>query len=226
MFDLKGKSAIVTGGGKGLGKGIAFGLANAGADVAITSRKAASLSETADWLRTTGSRISEIEMDVTNEDSIAKGVEKAREELGTIDILVNNAGCNVRKPSLEMAWDDWDTVVNTNLKGQFFVSKAAAKHMISNGYGRIINIGSLTSFFGFKGIAPYCASRGGVIQLTKSLAAEWADYGVNVNCIAPGWFKTDQTKRLFKDEEWVEYALERIPKGRFGEAEDLSLIHI
>ncbi len=222
MFRLDNLTALVTGGGKGLGKSMAKALADAGADVAITSRKIESLRDTAAILRESGRRIVEAELNITDMDSISRCVEEVQKELGGIDILVNNAGCNVRKPSVDITPGDWDTVLHTNLKGTFFMAQAAARLMIKKGLGRIINIGSLTSFFGFKGIAPYCASRGGVMQLTKSLAAEWAEFGINVNCIAPGWLKTDQTGVLFGSEEWVAYTLEKIPKGRFGVGEDLA----
>jgi NAD(P)-dependent dehydrogenase (short-subunit alcohol dehydrogenase family) len=222
LFKLDGKKALVTGGGRGLGKAAAKALAEAGADVAITSRNKCSLSDTADFLRKTGRNIIEEELDITCHGSIAKCVADVIEEFGSIDILVNNAGCNVRKPSLDIGWEEWDKVLDTNLKGSFFMAQAVARHMVEKGGGRIINIGSLTSIFGFRGIAPYCASRGGILQLTKSLAAEWAEFGINVNCVVPGWFKTEQTGMLFEDEKWVEYALERIPKKRFGTGEDLS----
>jgi gluconate 5-dehydrogenase len=139
-----------------------------------------------------------------------------------IDILVNNAGCNIRKPSMEITWDDWDTVVDTNLKGTFFVSQAVAKYMIPCNYGRIINIGSLTSVFGYAGLAPYCASRGGTKQLTMSLADDWGPFGITVNCIAPGWFKTFQNQVLYENQEWVEYLVDRIPLKRPGRPQDLD----
>jgi NAD(P)-dependent dehydrogenase (short-subunit alcohol dehydrogenase family) len=135
---------------------------------------------------------------------------------------VNNAGCNIRKPAVEVSWDDWNTVVDTNLKGAFFTAQAAAAHMIPRRYGRIINIGSVTSVFGYAGIAPYCASRGGIKQLTMSLADEWGRYGITVNCLAPGWFKTEQTRALYESREWVEYLVDRIPLKRPGQPHDLD----
>ena len=121
-----------------------------------------------------------------------------------------------------LTWDDWDAVLDTNLKGAFFVSKHAAKHMIKQKYGRIINIGSVTCVFGYAGITPYCASRGGIMQLTRSLADDWGRYGINVNCLAPGWFKTQQNAVLYKNKEWVEYIIDRIPLKRPGKPDDLD----
>jgi NAD(P)-dependent dehydrogenase (short-subunit alcohol dehydrogenase family) len=161
-------------------------------------------------------------LDVLQYDSIQAMVEAAWSSYGQIDILVNNAGCNVRKPAVDVTWEDWDRVLNTNLRGTFFVAQAVARRMMPRRYGRIINIGSITTVMGYSGIAPYCASRGGVKQLTMSLAAEWADYGITVNCLAPGWFKTAQTAPLYADESWVAQLRERIPVGRPGMPHDLD----
>jgi NAD(P)-dependent dehydrogenase (short-subunit alcohol dehydrogenase family) len=142
---------------------------------------------------------------------------------GKVDILVNNAGCNVRKPAVEISWDDWNTVLDTNLRGTFFVSQAIAKYcMIPNASGRIINIGSVTCVAGYAGLGPYCASRGGVKQLTMSLADDWGPHGITVNCLAPGWFKTAQNQVLYENEEWVEYLCDRIPLKRPGQPNDLD----
>ncbi|MEX1330068.1 MAG: SDR family oxidoreductase, partial [Desulfobacterales bacterium] len=141
---------------------------------------------------------------------------------GQIEILVNNAGCNVRKPSVEVTWDDWNLVLDTNLRGTFFVAQAMARKMIPRRYGKIINIGSVTSVFGYAGLAPYCASRGGVKQLTMSLADDWGKFGITVNCLAPGWFKTAQTRVLYEDKTWVDYLVDRIPLKRPGAPRDLD----
>ena len=148
--------------------------------------------------------------------------EQALNSVAKIDILVNNAGCNVRKPAVDITWNDWNLVLDTNLRGSFFVAQAFAPHMIANGYGRIINIGSVTSVFGYGGIGPYCASRGGIKQLTMSLADEWGPHGVTVNCLAPGWFKTQQNAVLYENERWVEYLTDRIPLKRPGQPTDLE----
>jgi gluconate 5-dehydrogenase len=135
---------------------------------------------------------------------------------------VNNAGCNVRKPALEITWDDWNLVLDTNLRGSFFVAQAIARGMIAHRYGRIINIGSVTSVFGYAGLAPYGASRGGIRQLTMSLADDWGAHGVTVNCLAPGWFKTEQNQALYENQDWVDYLIERIPLKRTGRLDDLD----
>jgi gluconate 5-dehydrogenase len=150
-------------------------------------------------------------------------VDAALKAFGHIDILVNNAGCNVRKSSVDITPEDWDTVVSTILRGSFFVATAVARSaMLAQKKGRIINIGSGTSAFGFPGIVPYCASRGGITMLTKSLAAEWAPMGITVNAIAPGWFKTAQNAIMYEDPQWVAGVVERIPAGRSGLPNDMD----
>ena len=158
-----------------------------------------------------------VELDVRDHASIQQAVADALREFSRIDILVNNAGCNIRKPATEVTWDDWNEIVNTNLRGAFFVAQAAAWQMIPRRYGRIINIGSVTCVAGYAGLAPYGASRGGIKQMTMSLAHDWGQHGITVNCLAPGWFKTAQNRALYDDPGWVEYLSERIPLGRPGE---------
>ena len=135
-----------------------------------------------------------------------------------IDILVNNAGCNVRKPAFDVTWEDWNLILDTNLRGSFFVAQQIAQRMVPRGYGRIVNIGSVTSVFGYAGLAPYGASRGGIRQLTMSLADDWGKHGITVNCLAPGWFQTAQNKVLYENQEWVDYLVDRIPLKRPGDA--------
>jgi NAD(P)-dependent dehydrogenase (short-subunit alcohol dehydrogenase family) len=221
-FDLTGQKAIVTGAGRGLGHHMAVALAQAGADLALASRTIEDLERTANEIRALGTKALVVEVDVTRLEDIHRMVDCVLDDYGRIDILVNNAGCNVRKPSVEITEEDWGLVVGTNLKGAFFCAQAVGSQMIAQRKGKIINIGSGTSLFGFPEIVPYCASRGGIVQMTKALAAEWAPYCVNVNAIAPGWFETSQTEVLFRNEAWLKSILERIPWGRTGEPEDLA----
>lgn len=222
MFNLEGKNAFVSGASRGLGRQFANALAKAGANIVITSRTLESLETTKQEIEALGRKCIEIEMEVLKEASIVNAVKRAEAELGPISILVNNAGCNIRKPALEVTWKDWETVVDTNLKGAFFLAKEIAKGMTERGYGRIVNIGSVTSVAGYAGLGPYGASRGGIKQLTMSLAHDWGDKGVTVNCLAPGWFKTEQNAKLFENSDWVSYIEERIPLGRVGRPDDLD----
>jgi gluconate 5-dehydrogenase len=169
-----------------------------------------------------GRRAVPLELDVRDYGSIQRMVEAAVAAYGRIDILVNNAGCNVRRPALEVSWDDWNLVLDTNLRGTFFVAQAVARHMIPRRYGRIINIGSVTCVFGYAGLGPYTASRGGVKQLTMSLADDWGPHGITVNCLAPGWFRTEQNKVLYENQEWLAYLCDRIPLRRPGRPDDLD----
>ena len=169
-----------------------------------------------------GRRAVSLELDVRNLASIQTMAKSAERSFGHIDILVNNAGCNVRKPALEVTWDDWNLILETNLRGSFFAAQAVAPGMIARGYGRIINMGSVTSVAGYAGLGPYGASRGGTRQLTMSLADDWGRYGITVNCIAPGWFRTEQNKVMYENPDWVEYLCDRIPVKRPGRPDDLD----
>jgi NAD(P)-dependent dehydrogenase (short-subunit alcohol dehydrogenase family) len=222
MFDLTGKVAIVTGTSRGLGQYFGRALARAGADLVITSRRLDTLSDFKQEVEGLGRRALPLALDVRDYDSIQRMAEAAHEHYGKIDILVNNAGCNVRKPALDITWEDWNLVLDTNLRGTFFVAQAVARKMIPRGYGRIINVGSVTSVFGYAGITPYCASRGGVKQLTMSRADDWGPSGITVNCLAPGWFKTAQNAVLYENKEWVDYLRDRIPLKRPGQPTDLE----
>lgn len=222
LFDLTGKIALITGASRGLGEGFARVLAKAGADVAITSRDRSSLAQLADEIGSVGRRVASVALDVRSKESIQAAVAEAESQLGQIDILVNNAGCNVRKPALDVTWDDWNLVLDTNLRGPFFVAQAVARGMITRGYGRIINIGSVTSVAGYAGLGPYGASRGGIKQLTMSLADDWGAHGITVNCLAPGWFHTEQNTVMYEDSEWVKYLCDRIPLKRPGRPGDLD----
>jgi NAD(P)-dependent dehydrogenase (short-subunit alcohol dehydrogenase family) len=222
QFDLTGKVAVVTGASRGLGQYLGRALAKAGADLVITSRKLADLAQFKAEIEDLGRRVLPLALDLRNQESIRTVAPAAIDHFGKIDILVNNAGCNVRKPALDVTWDDWNLVLDTNLRGSFFVAQAFARGMVERGYGRIINIGSVTSVFGYADISPYCASRGGIKQLTMSLADEWGSHGVTVNCLAPGWFKTKQNAVLYENEKWVDYIKDRIPLKRPGQPNDLN----
>ncbi len=222
LFDLSGRVAIVTGTSRGLGQSLARALAHAGADMVLTSRSLTSLATFESEIKALGRRALSLELDVREHGSIQRMAAAAEDAFGHLDILVNNAGCNVRKPAIDVTWDDWNLILDTNLRGSFFVAQEVARRMIPRGYGRIINIGSVTSVAGYAGLGPYGASRGGIRQLTMSLADDWGQYGITVNCLAPGWFRTDQNKVMYEDKEWVEYLCDRIPLKRTGEPPDLD----
>jgi NAD(P)-dependent dehydrogenase (short-subunit alcohol dehydrogenase family) len=222
MFSLVGKVAIVTGVSRGLGQTFARALARAGADLVITSRDIDSLKPFQKEVETLGRFALPLMLDVRDPESIQAMMPAALAQYRQIDILVNNAGCNIRKPAVDVTWDDWNTILDTNLRGTFFVSQAAARHMISRKFGRIINIGSVTCVAGYAGLGPYGASRGGVKQLTMSLADDWGIHGITVNCLAPGWFKTAQNAVMYEDPDWVQYLCERIPLKRPGQPIDLE----
>jgi NAD(P)-dependent dehydrogenase (short-subunit alcohol dehydrogenase family) len=222
IFDLTGKVAIVTGASRGLGQYFARALATAGADLVLTSRKLETLHEFQREIELMGRRAVALSLDVRDPESIRRMAEDAAVHFGRIDILVNNAGCNVRKPALEVTWDDWNLILETNLRGPFFVSQAVAPHMIARKRGRIINIGSVTAVAGYAGLGPYGASRGGIKQLTMSLADDWGVHGITVNCLAPGWFKTAQNAVMYENQEWVQYLCDRIPLKRPGQPRDLD----
>ena len=223
FFDLSGRTAVVTGASRGLGQYFGKALARAGADLVITARDAAKCAELREEVESLGRRVVALSLDVRDGSSIESFADAVMDAVGRVDILVNNAGCNVRKPSVDVTWEDWNLILDTNLRGMFFVSQAlATRSMIPNRYGRIINIGSYTTVAGFAGLAPYGASRGGVRQMTMALADDWGAHGITVNCLSPGWFKTAQNKVLYEDAEWVEYLSDRIPLGRPGQPRDLD----
>lgn len=221
-FDLTGKVAIVTGASRGLGQTFARALARAGADLVITSRNLDALAPFQQEVESFGRRVVPLQLDVRSESSIRNMASEAAKAYPRLDILVNNAGCNVRKRAADVTWDDWNLILDTNLRGAFFVAQSVAAAMIPHGRGRIINIGSLTSVMGAAGLGPYGASRGGIRQLTMSLADDWGPHGITVNCLAPGWFKTDQNNVMYDDPEWVAALVDRIPVRRPGRPSDLE----
>ena len=219
--DLNGKIALVTGGGRGIGRTVAVALAKNGAKVIVTSRSIADLEETKRIISAMGGSCCTLPSDVSKVDEIYSLVEKAYETWGQLDILVNSAGINIPKPSLEVTEDDWDKVIDTNLKGTFFCCQAVGKKMVQQKYGKIINITSQMAFVGYYKRAPYAASKGGVTQLSKVLAIELAPDNINVNCIAPTFLETPFTEKMFQDKEFLNDVLTRIPLNRLGSAEDV-----
>jgi 2-deoxy-D-gluconate 3-dehydrogenase len=220
LFDLSGKVAIVTGGNKGLGQGIALALAEAGADIAVVSTR--SETETVEAIKALGRRAIHIAADLTSTEPILHIVSTSLAELGGLDILVNNAGMIRRADSVDFTEADWDAVIDLNLKSAFFLSQAAGRHMIAQGAGKIINIASMLSFQGGIRVPSYTASKSGIAGITKLLANEWASKGVNVNAIAPGYMATDNTAALQADEARNRSILERIPAGRWGNPSDMA----
>ncbi len=222
LFDLSGKVALVTGGGTGLGKGIALGLAGAGAFTVVAGRRQDRLETAVSEMAKAGGKGAWLTCDVGRVDEARGLPEAVRSRHGRLDILVNGAGINRRSPMLDVSERDWDDVMATNLKGLFFCSQAAARVMKDQGGGRIIHVASLTSERGFPNVAPYGASKAAVAQLTKSMAAEWAPHKINVNAIGPGWYRTEMTDLLFQNPEWMERTLARHPIRRFGVPQDLA----
>ena len=222
-FSLKGKSGIVTGGGTGLGKGIAAALVQAGGSVLIVGRRMDVLEKTAKELSAYGGPVIPFSADVSQMGPISKIVERALKEFGRIDFLVNNAGAIRRAPVENYSEADWDVVVQTNLKGPFFLSQAVARTMIeAKRDGAIVNTASLIAYIGGKNVPAYAASKAGIKQLTMSMANAWAPYGIRVNAIAPGWFVTDLTEAVQKDKGRNAEILSRIPMGRWGNPDELG----
>lgn len=220
LFDLSGRVALVTGANTGIGQGIALALAEAGADVALAGRSAPE--QTAERVRAVGRRAAIVAADLSTVAPIPEVVARTLAELGGLDILVNNAGTIRRADAVDFTEEDWDAVIDTNLKSVFFLCQAAGRHMIGLGRGKIINIASMLSFQGGIRVPSYTASKSGVAGLTRLLANEWASKGVNVNAIAPGYIATNNTAALQADEARNRQILERIPAGRWGEPSDLG----
>ena len=223
MFELDGKVAIVTGGNGGIGLGIASAFSQAGAKIVVAARNEQKTDRAVQALDEAGQGAVGLYVDVSDSDSVASMVGSALAAYGRIDILVNNAGTNVRKDPQEYSPDEWDAIVDTNLKGTFMCAKEVYPHMAASGGGKIINIGSMFSLFGSRVVAVYGASKGGVVQLTKSLAVAWAGDNIQVNAILPGWINTDLTAPIAtEDPERHRSISSRIPHGRWGEPEDLG----
>ena len=223
-FNLEGKVAIVTGGNGGIGKGIARGLAAAGSDIVIVARDQEKTDAAASEIQADfGVRLLGLKRDLREESQIQDMIEPVVKELGRIDIMVNNAGINIRKMPQEYAAAEWDQILDTNLRSPFLCSQAVYPVMKSGGGGKIINIGSMLSIFGGAKLAAYGSSKGGIVQLTRSLAVAWATDNIQVNAILPGWIDTDLTRGARKDIAGLhERVLERTPTGRWGEPHDLA----
>ncbi|MDA0263049.1 MAG: glucose 1-dehydrogenase [Chloroflexi bacterium] len=223
QFDLTGKVAVVTGGNGGLGLGIAMGLAGAGANIVVAARSVEKTAQALEDIRALGVEAHGITVDVTLEPAVQRMVTSTIDHMGRLDILVNNSGIAVRAMPQDLTAAQWDAVVDVNLRATFLASREAYPHMVKAGGGKIINVGSMYSLFGSDWGAPYAASKGGVVQLTKSLAVAWAKDNIQVNSILPGWFVTDLTRGIPEgDPERHDNISRRIPTGRWGEASELG----
>ncbi|MFC1825240.1 SDR family NAD(P)-dependent oxidoreductase [Thermodesulfobacteriota bacterium] len=221
-FDLKRKTAIVTGAGRGLGRAMAEALSEAGAAVVIADKREQNIDETVKLIKSSGGKAIGIRCDVSNSESVKAMVEQTIQDLDHIDILVNNAGIARRIPLLEMTEENWNKMLSVNLTGLFNCCRAVGLHMVSQRYGKIINIASTSGIEGEKGYTCYTATKAGVILFTKSLALEWAQHNINVNAIGPGWFHTPMTDPLTKDPVRFEEIMRCIPKGRFAKPKEIG----
>lgn len=222
LFDLTGKVALVTGASRGLGRAMARGLARAGADLVLCARSEGDLRDAASEIEAMGRRAMVVPVDVLNVASVEEMVRRAVEGMGRIDVLVNNAGVNIRKSVVELDEAEWDLVLDTNLKGYFLVGRAVGRQMISQGGGKVINVASILGAVGLPNQVAYASSKGGVIQMTKVMALEWAPYHINVNAIAPTYFETPLVAAIRNDPERYRFIVERTPMGRWGQPEELE----
>ena len=220
-FSLSGRKALVTGASRGIGEALAVGLAEAGADVAVAARESSALAAAAAAIARAGRKSAVIAIDVRDAAAIRAGIDKAAQALGGLDILVNNAGVEEVCDSLAVDEALWDRIVDTNLKGAFFCAQAAARVMAAARGGAILNLCSLTSEVGVPTAVPYGSSKSGLLGMTRALAAEWAAKGIRVNGIGPGYFRTDLTEVFYRNAEWQQAMLAKIPLRRFGRLEDL-----
>jgi gluconate 5-dehydrogenase len=221
-FSLKGRVALVTGASRGIGQAIALALGAAGADVACCARSREQIDRTAEGIRDRGGRAASIRLDVTKASDIERAVREAEAALGPVDVLVNNAGIILEKKTLELTDDEWDSVLTTNLTSMFRLARAVAPGMIARHAGKIINIGSMYGPIGVPRYAAYCASKAAVEALTRSLGAEWARHGIQVNCLAPGYMNTDIPRAALADEKTRALFLSKVPARRIGEPEEVG----
>ena len=226
LFDLSGKVALVTGSTRGLGEVAAMALANAGADVAVCGRKTADLDRVSASIKDLGRNSAGFFLDVTSKKDVHEGVDQILKYFGKVDILVNNAGVNHRVPVLQFPEEAWDLVINTNLKGYFLVAQAVVPQMIERGYGKVINMSSILGSVALPNQVAYASSKGGVDQMTKVMALEWAKQGVRVNAIGPTYFETELVAQLRNDPERFNFINERTPMGRWGYPPELEGIVI
>lgn len=221
-FDLSGKVAIVTGATKGIGYGLAMALARHGANIVVVSRNQADCERTAAEIKGWGREALPVSTDVTNLAQIQNMVEKTIHHFGRVDILVNNAGTAITRKAEDITEDDWDRVLDVDLKGVFFCAQAVGKEMIKQKRGKIINIASILGLVGDRQVLPYCAAKGGVIQLTKALALEWARYDIQVNALCPGYVKTPMNEKELSQEKIYNHIIGKIPMRRIGEVPDMT----
>ena len=222
LFDLTGKVAMVTGSTRGLGETSAKALAKAGADIAVCGRNPQDLERVSAEIQTMGRKSQGFELDVLSKEKVKKAVAQILNHFGRVDILVNNAGTNYRVPVLEYPEEQWDLIINTNLKGYFLVAQAVVPQMIEQGYGKVINMSSILGKVGLANQLAYASSKGGVDQMTKVMALEWAKQGVRVNAIGPTYFETDMVKQIRNDPERFNFINERSPMGRWGYLPELE----
>ncbi len=221
LFDLTGKRALITGSGQGIGYAIAQGLAAQGAEIILNGRAASRIEAAVKTLQATGAKVSAAAFDVTDAKAVVAGVNHIEESLGPIDILINNAGMQFRAPLEDFPVDKWQELLQTNISSVFFVGQAVARHMIKRGTGKIVNIASVQSELARPNIAPYTATKGAVRNLTKGMCTDWAKYGLNINAIAPGYFKTPLNQALVDNPDFSSWLERRTPAGRWGDVSEL-----
>jgi gluconate 5-dehydrogenase len=221
LFDLSRRRALVTGSSQGIGLALARGLAEHGASIVLNGRDRSKLESAAESMKTDGHTVDLSDFDVTDGDAVRRGVDEIESEVGPIDILVNNAGMQFRAPLEDFPADRWDQLLKANISSVFHTGQAVARHMIKRGAGKIINIASVQSELARPGIAPYTATKGAVKNLTRGMCADWAKYGLQVNAIAPGYFKTPLNQALVDSEEFSSWLEKRTPAARWGDVDEL-----